>query len=245
MTTQLDNSVGSLDWATFSRLMTSGSIRWAQGEHVALIGPTGCGKTTLAESLLKLRTAVVVIATKPKSESITRFAKKNYYQIIRDWDKRPPYQQAKKLVLWPTMTRIGDTSNQQLQVYKALARIFTIGKWCVYLDELKYITDTLNLKRVVDLYLLQGRELGISLMVAAQRPAWIPLEVYDMSTHVFLWQERDERNLARMAGLASLDTRLIRQTVTNLEPHEFLYINTRTGYLVRSRAPNPDGEVAQ
>lgn len=236
-------TVPTLEWDQFVLDLRQGQDRWQQGEHVALIGPTGCGKTTIAHTLLELRRAVCVMATKPESASLRRFAQDYGYKIIRSWDDKPVYdrrdQKTHKIMLWPRIALLGDVRSQQREIHRAMENIFTVGNWCVYLDELKYVSQTLRLQPIIDLYLLQGREMGISFMGATQRPAWIPLEVYDQSTHIFLWQERDERNLMRLAGIASLDSRLIRDTVTSLKRHEFLYINTRTANLVRSTAPAP------
>lgn len=240
-----DLPVPAIEWESFVNDLTRGPDFWAQGEHVALIGPTGCGKTTIANTLLDLRKAVCVIATKPESHSLRRFAKEHGYKIVRAWKDKPPYDkrdpQTWKIMLWPKLAGFGDFGSQRTAVYECMRDIFAIGNWCVYLDEVKYVSKQLQLSPIVDAYLLQGRELGISLMVATQRPAWIPLEVYDQSTHIFLWQERDERNLNRLAGVASLDSRMITETVTGLAKHEFLYINTRTAHMIRSKSPAPKG----
>ncbi|MGY5107128.1 hypothetical protein, partial [Streptomyces sp. 900105245] len=60
-------------------------FRWRQGEHVALIGPTGSGKTHAAFWLLPMRDYVCILATKPKDESLDRFGKKNGYRKLKEW----------------------------------------------------------------------------------------------------------------------------------------------------------------
>lgn len=234
----LPDVVPQLDWEEFSNRFAMGDLAWLQGEHVSLIGPTGSGKTTLAYFLLPFRQYSIVLATKPKSPSLTRFGRDHGYKVMRDWKWYPPSRVPKRII-WPQMNNITDTINQGRVIGETLGNVFTEGGWCLYIDELRYVTETLGYKRWVNLYLLQGRELGISLVVGSQRPAWIPLEVFDQATHLFFWNDRDDRNLSRISGISSMDTYTIRETILGLKTHEFLYINTRTGRMIRSKAPNP------
>lgn len=234
----LPDTVPTLDWEEFSNEFAMGNLAWLQGEHVSLIGPTGSGKTTLAYFLLPFRQFSIVLATKPKSPSLTRFGRDHHYKVMKDWRWYPPTRVPKRII-WPEMNNITDTINQSKVVGETLSNVFVEGGWCLYIDELRYVTETLGYKRWVNLYLLQGRELGISLVVGSQRPAWIPLEVFDQATHLFFWQDRDDRNLSRISGISSMDTYTIRETILSLKTHEFLYINTRSGRMIRSKAPNP------
>jgi DNA helicase HerA-like ATPase len=110
---------------------------------------------------------------------------------------------------------------------------------------LRFITDTLKLNDAVELFLQQGRELGISFIGGMQRPKFVPLLVYSQSSHLFFWQEKDVNNLERISAINSVDSRFIARVVTQLEEHEFLYIHSPTGYMCRSMAPNPDGREAK
>jgi hypothetical protein len=64
--------------------------------------------------------------------------------------------------------------------------------------------------------------------------------LYDQATHLFFWRDNDDANLKRIGGIGSLDARLVRDTVAALPHHETLYVNTRTGRLVQTIAPDPD-----
>jgi hypothetical protein len=126
----------------------------------------------------------------------------------------------------------------QREIFRdAFARIYREGGWCVALDEVRYIVDNLGLKDEVNIFLLQGRSLGISLVTATQRPRFIPLEVYDQSTHLFFWRDNDAGNLQRLSELNARSASFIRSVVANLERFQVLYINTRTGIMARTRAP--------
>ena len=210
-------------------------FKWEQGEHVALIGPTGQGKTTLLTQLLPLHPFVTVFATKPRDESMERLIRTGYYPIKR-WQSLDPAEYPRR-VLWPDASSLNSVEHQREVFHDAFSRIYREGGWTVAIDELWYINNVLKLEMDVKLYLLQARALGISLLAATQRPAWVPLEIYDQSTHLFFWRDNDETNLRRLSGISFRSADLIRSVVSELERFQVLYINTRTGEMLRTRAP--------
>lgn len=210
-------------------------FQWRQGEHIALIGPTGQGKTTLLTHLLPIHPYVTVFATKPKDESMEGLIRTGYYPIKR-WQSLDP-QKFPRRVLWPDASSLDSHREQAAVFHDAFERMYREGGWTVAIDELWYIINILKLDRDVKTYLLQARALGISLMAATQRPAWVPLEVYDQSTHLFFWRDNDENNLRRLSGISFRSADLIRTVVADLERFQILYINTRTGEMLRTRSP--------
>jgi hypothetical protein len=220
-------------WDVFTRDI----FHWKQGEHVGLIGPTGQGKTTLLMHMLPLQPYVVVFATKPHDVTMERLISTGYLRMDR-WASISP-DRVPRRVLWPDATRL-DSEVLQYEVFKdALERIYRERGWCVVIDEGSVMVETLKLHKEIKTYLRQGRSLGISLVFATQRPAFVPLEVYDQSTHLFFYRDNDERNLSRLSGISWRSADLIRYAVANLEQYQALYINTRTGHMYRTRVPGP------
>lgn len=238
-----DRRMQEMKWAKLSTeaprvpwdVFLSKYFRWEQGEHVALIGPTGQGKTTLLTNLLPLHPYVVVFATKPRDDSMSRLIRTGYYPV-KEWQRLDPGQYPRR-VLWPDAGQLNSVENQKQVFHSAFGKIYREGGWTVAIDELWYIDNILKLEMDVKLYLLQARALGISLLAATQRPAWVPLEVYDQSTHLFFWRDNDETNLRRLSGISFRSAELIRSVVSELEKFQVLYINTRTGQMFRTRAP--------
>ena len=209
---------------------------WEFGEHVALIGPTGQGKTNLLTNLLPLHPYVCVFATKPRDATMQRLIMHGGYYPLKRWHSLDPDKYPRR-VLWPDATSLDSNTEQTNVFHNAFERIYREGAWTVAIDELWYVANILHLSLDVKMYLLQARALGISVLLATQRPAWVPLEVYDQSTHLFFFRDNDENNLRRLSGISFRSADLIRLIVADLDRFEVLYVNTRSGEMYRTKAP--------
>lgn len=219
-------------WDKFVRLMN-----WQQGEHVGLIGPTGQGKTNLLTHILPIREYVVAFATKPRDSSMDKLIETGY--IRQDRWSNIPVERAPRRVLWPNASDIDAEATQKKIFEDAYSAIYREGGWTIAIDEGWFIADVLKLQRQMRTVWTQGRSLGISQVVATQRPRWVPLEMYDQSTHLFFWRDNDDDNLRRISGMGEAPSSIIRQLVSSLEKYQVLYVNTRNGTMMRTRAPAP------
>jgi hypothetical protein len=155
---------------------------------------------------------------------------------LERWENIPA-QRAPRRVLWPPAGRLDSAAEQKEVFADALSRIYIERGWCVVIDEGWFFTNQLKLDKEVKTYLTQGRALSISVVFATQRPAFVPLEVYDQSTHLFFYRDNDERNLMRLSGISWRSADMIKYVIANLERYQALYINTRTGQMLRTRVP--------
>lgn len=229
------SQVERIDWDTFLAQMN-----WRQGEHVTLIGPTGTGKTTLALALLPAREFVIFYGTKPKDATLDSLVREQGWRKVERHDRMPNVVNKRngRIVFWPKFRTPDDQATQAYQIGMSMRQAFTEGGWCLVVDETHYMDHQLGLKKWMEALWTQGRSVKITVVAGTQRPAHISLMAYDQATHVFFWRDNDERNLKRISGLNGLNADLIRRTVATLPAHEVLYVNTRTGQMWVTKAPN-------
>lgn len=238
---RVNDAAPVVEWKDFLDVETrTGIFRWEQGQHVALLGPTGRGKTTLAQAILPIRKYIVALATKPKDETLEKFAREQHFKRYETWPEVAAHLVPRRL-LWPDAKTMYSAIDQRREFRDALGKIYREGNWCVYVDELWYLIHHLKLEFEVRTYLQQARSNGISFIATTQRPAFVPLEIYDQSTHLFFWKDGDEVNLRRISGISWRSAHHIRSLVSNLEDHQVLYINTVTGLMVRTTVPLREG----
>lgn len=221
--------VEPISWSEFL-----GVFRWKQGEHVSLIGPTGAGKTTLALQLLPMRSFVVVLAAKPRDPLIDDL-KRSGYHVTREWPPPPP-DITPRVVLWPKLSSPSDVADQREQFREALVSIYQQKGYCVYVDELRYVTDTLGLEALVELLWQHGRSLGISVLGGTQRPARVPLSAYSQATWLFFWKSNDAADLKRLREIGGyVDPKALQAAILELGRHDVLAVNTRDGQIYRTK----------
>lgn len=251
--------VERIDWPDFLA-----RFDWQQGEHVSIIGPTGTGKSHLGRAILPRRRYVVSLGTKRKDDTLTRYVTEDGFTRIDGWRpergdaliydrgkwRRPrlweqlPDGWADRTIVWP---RYAGKVAQRDQLAGLLAHVLDDamdrGGFCVDVDEVYYLCKILGLTALLEEIWTQGRSGLLSLLGKTQRPAWVPLFMYDQPTHLFFFSDNDEENLRRVGGLGGLSARMVRATVASLPKHDVLYVNTRERAMAVTRAPAP-GQLA-
>jgi hypothetical protein len=220
-----------MDWERFQE-----ALNFRQGEHVTLVGGSGSGKTTLArELILPRRDFVVVMATKKSDDSLYQPLQQAGYVLTDTFD---PYDRDKpKVIFRPSISGVGRSGRQaQAQAFgEALEGVFEAESWCVYCDEVRYLSDNLSLGVELETLWMQGRSLGISMVVGAQRPVKIPVIAYD-ANHLFLWKASDKRDIDTMSEFTGVNINTAREVIPRLPRHEALYIQTVTDEMARTKA---------
>lgn len=208
---------------------------WRQGEHVAIIGPTGRGKTSLARTLLLARDYVAVFAVKRFDDTLNDFKRPRdgepAYKVIKAW---PPEHNEHRVILWTKPERLNETSKQASDIYDALQAIFSVGGWCTFFDDTSYMTGVLGLGKPITVFLNQGRSSGISAVIATTRPRKVPIEAFSQARHVIAFRFNDDYELDRVADIVGAGSRTMARLNDELGDHDFLAFHDGDVVLVRN-----------
>lgn len=223
-------------WSSFTRRYRADRDN---AQHVAIIGPTGAGKSTLALRVAELRPYVVHLVEKPRDAKLRNALRRGQYRIV---DELPDAGGYRRVVIWPPAGGVEDEPRQQAAFRAAMRTAGRVGVWHTVIHEAPYMVDPLGLHRELKYLLRMGRSNGAGVIVCAQRPVWLPRDIYSQSDHLFLFGTNDSSDLKALGGLNGMDERRVRETVAQLgadgDRHRFLYVGTRDGTLAVSRAPS-------
>lgn len=227
-------------YPSFYTRLAGGPDGFQQGDHVTILGPTKSGKTTLALDVCEIRTYVLGVFTKPQDPILDELAGRGWRKTRKlDIQVQDGVVTDRRLAFHPVFATGSIREKEQKQaaaVRGAFDYIFEAGGWCVFADEGVWLTQHLGLARELQAFWYQGRTSDISLVLLAQRPAWVPRAAYSQAEHVFFFHTADREDQKRFADLGGgVDTDAVRALVAGLDRHEFLYVAPHEGTLIRSR----------
>jgi len=231
---QTVQEIPTLTWDDFYAMWRT---EYKQSEHVTVIGPTGCGKTTLVTKLIEPRGHVVAFGVKFVDETFAKLVKKDGWARVKgSWKSRP--KSAQRVALWPNESDLDKVVEVHNKIFgDALKEIYRQGHWTVWMDELTYLADHVGLKKLIRRLYILARSNRISLVGSAQRPAFIPLEAYNQATHLFLFYTGHETDLLKLGSFNGTSARQVATAVATLPEHYFLHVNAKTRRQVISTCP--------
>lgn len=190
----------------------------------------------MARELLQLRTYTVVLGTKNKDPELYGPLEKLGYELVDTFDPVPARAES-RVIFRPRMTTPDDKglAKQRAAFEAMLFEVWAVGGWTIYADEIFTLTNRLKLATTFETFWTSGRTEEITLVVATQLPVSIPLLAFDQATHLFLFRNTDKYRIARMAEFTGADSELARYLIPRLPRHEFLYVDTRAGTMLRSK----------
>ena len=170
----LDQIVGA-PWAMFFNWMRS---VWEPGQHVALIGPTGEGKSTFAVRLLEQRKWVLALDPKGEDETLALSG----YERLTAW---PPPSKVRDEIAEgkPARFIVGGGNRTQEEMTrlrelmgKAIEGVRGEGGWTIYADEFQILADRrmYGLDKEIERLLIAARSRHTSVLTSFQAPAWVP-----------------------------------------------------------------------
>lgn len=206
MTTALDEfDAYPMEWEQFLREFRR---KWQPGEHVALIGPTGEGKTTCAAHLLGLRKYVLACDPKGGDSTLALLERRGFRRI----DRWPPPRSVRReieegeparLIVGPAVRSRADLPKLRAAISGAVDGAFDDGGWTLYFDELQVAADArmMGLSTSIERNLIAARDRGVSVVSSFQQPVRVPRSAYQQATHLVVYRTRDVDTVNRLAEL--------------------------------------------
>ena len=215
---------------------------WQPGQHIALIGPTGEGKSTLAGGILAQRKWVLALDPKGEDETL---AKTGYTRLSkwpppsRDRDRIAEGKPARYIIGGPVRTR-QEMDKHATLMRTAIEAVRAEGGWTIYADEFQLLADRrmYGLDKEIEALLIAARSRGTSVVTSFQAPSWVPKAGTRQATFTVVWPTRSRDMIKVIAEAMGRDWRELCAAVDELPPFHVLVIPKRVrAPMVLTHAP--------
>ena len=188
------------------------SIMPARGDRAFLPGQTGSGKTTLARAMLSEREYVVVVDSKRRIDW-PGFVIFTDFRKLNDIDP----EKMKRVVFRPSFSDIIDNKGAVINAF--FKWVYDREHCTLFVDELADVTDGDEFPFHYGACLREGRELGIEVFSATQRPTYIPQIAMSEAEHVYCFKLKMPQDRARIERKTGIES----ERIATLAKREFLY----------------------
>ena len=177
--TEQASQIDGMPWPAFETFFAE---RWQPGQHVALVGPTGMGKTTMAGAILPLRKYVLALDPKGGDSTLGALEKRGFERIdhwVDRFEKHGPPRSVRekigngepaRLIVSHAHRTADDFVKLKALLLQVLNAAFEQGGWTFYMDELQVACDMMGLKKDMERLLIASRDRGVSVVSSFQSP---------------------------------------------------------------------------
>jgi energy-coupling factor transporter ATP-binding protein EcfA2 len=205
---------------------------WEPGEHFALVGPTGEGKTTLAVALLGLRK--YVLALDPKGEDET-LASSGYRRITglppahhlpRDVQKDLDEGRPVRLIVGGSAGSDAEDIRLRELMRNAITYARHSRSWTVYVDEFEVLSSQrmFGLGAPVEQMLITARRADSSVITSFQAPAWVSKHATRQASFVCVFPTRDRAMIKAVAESMGREWQPLAAMLDEMPPYHVLII---------------------
>jgi len=214
---------------------------WKPGQHWALIGPTGEGKSTHAVGILGLRKWVLSLDPKGEDETL----ESSGYERVRSmppprgrlvgrpepgtdrwiWDRVEKGLPVGLIAGFEAVTDEEDAALHQLMKDAVIWCRRTRG-WTLYVDEFELLSSQrmFRLGPDIERMLITARRAGTSVVTSFQAAAWVSKHATRQASFTSLWPTRDRQMIKNVAEAMGRDWRIVAAAIDELPPFHTLTI---------------------
>ena len=244
--------VVTLEWDRFLDYMRD---CWEPGAHIANIGPTGEGKTTVNVGLLNTRKYVLCLDPKGEDDTLelsgwVRVGKipgermRPFSEDRRKWDQIHRDIADGK----PARVIVGgsaDTEEQDARLVDLMGRSIAYARhnqgWALYVDEFELLSSQrmFRLGPPVERMLISARRAKTSIVTSFQAAAWVSKHATRQARFTIMYSTGDRQMIKNVAESMGRDWRVLAAAVDELPKFYFLVIprGKNGGPMILTTAP--------
>jgi hypothetical protein len=244
--------VVTLPWDTFLEFMGD---RWEPGQHVANIGPTGEGKTTVNVGLLDTRKYVLCLDPKGEDDTLEQ---SGWVRVTAVPGERMRYGSANRKA-WnkihqdiaegkPARVIIGgpaDNEDEDARLVELMRRGIAYARyargWTLYVDEFELMSSQrmFRLGPPVERMLISARRARTSIVTSFQAAAWVSKHATRQARYTFMYSTGDRGMIKNVAESMGRDWRELGEAVDELPKFYLLVIprGRNGGPMILTTAP--------
>lgn len=187
-----DTQVVAVPWETFEQWFKE---TWEPGQHLALIGPTGEGKSTFAVHVLKNRKYVLALDPKGEDETLAAsgFERLVSWPLSNKQRDRIAEGNPCRLIVGGSVRDAASKKQLVGLMHQVIEGVRGEGRWTVYADEFQLLADRrmYGLDKPIEELLVAARSKGTSVVTSFQAPSWVPKAATRQATFCVVWPTRD------------------------------------------------------
>ena len=244
--------VVTLDWDTFLAYMTD---TWEPGAHIANIGPTGEGKTTVNVGLLDTRKYVMALDPKGEDETLEQAGWTRVSHV--PGERMPWFSRDRKT--WnkihqdiaegrPARVIVGgksDTDEQDARLVELMRKAISYARhargWTLYVDEFELLSSQrmFRLGPPVERMLISARRAKTSIVTSFQAAAWVSRHATRQARFTIMYSTGDRDMIKNVARAMGRDWNALGQAVDELPKFYVLVIprGRNGGPMILTTAP--------
>ncbi len=203
------------------------------GEHVAVVGPNGSGKTMLGLELCRITGSHMAADRRPTRATVLQYKPRDstVQKVIPDWPiikKWPPRYGEEHCVVWPRGFSASKAAYGQRQVFAPLLdQIYSEGNQIVFIPEAAYferaLPNGLSLSGTMEQFWSTARSLDLTVISDTQRPRNVTLLMWTEPAWLVIYKLRSKDDLKHVAGLSGCEVDVY-NIVPKLGEHECMVI---------------------